>query len=283
MSSCECFKLLNGKSIPSIGFGTFKITDENECKNSVINAVKLGYTHIDTAAVYGNEVPVGKGIAECGVDRKDLFVTSKVWNTERGYDKTLKACEETLKRLNLEYLDLYLIHWPAVSSKYQNFNELNADSWKAMVKLYKDGLVKSIGVSNFTCPHLKPLLDSEVTPMVNQIEYHPGYTQTETVKLCQENGIIVEAWSPLGRGKLTEAKELLDIAQKYGKSAAQICIRFCLQNKVVALVKSTHKERMAQNLNVDDFVICDEDMATLSAIGNNLGWSGLDPEKIEFA
>ncbi|MDO5352523.1 MAG: aldo/keto reductase [Succinatimonas sp.] len=277
------YTLKNGKKIPSIGYGTFKITDKEECINSVKNAIDLGYTHIDTAKAYNNEELVGQGIRESGIKREDLFLTTKVWNTDRGYDKTLKAFDSSLKKLGVDYIDLYLIHWPAVVAKYPDYKELNKSSWKALEHLYKEGKVKSIGVSNFTCEHLKPLLDSEIPPMVNQIEFHPGYMQKEVLKLSQDNGIVVEAWSPLGRGALMNAEIILKMAQKYNTTAANICISFCFAHKVLPLVKSSHKERMQSNLDAYKINLEPADLEILNNIGDNLGWSGLDPEKFAFA
>ena len=277
------YTLKNGKKIPSIGYGTFKITDKEECINSVKNAIDLGYTHIDTAKAYNNEELVGQGIRESGIKREDLFLTTKVWNTDRGYDKTLKAFDSSLKNLGVDYIDLYLIHWPAVVAKYPDYKELNKSSWKALEHLYKEGKVKSIGVSNFTCEHLKPLLDSEIPPMVNQIEFHPGYMQKEVLKLSQDNVIVVEAWSPLGRGALMNAEIILKMAQKYNTTAANICISFCFAHKVLPLVKSSHKERMQSNLDAYKINLEPTDLEILNNIGDNLGWSGLDPEKFAFA
>lgn len=226
---------------------------------------------------------VGQGIRESGIKREDLFLTTKVWNTDRGYDKTLKAFDSSLKNLGVDYIDLYLIHWPAVVAKYPDYKELNKSSWKALEHLYKEGKVKSIGVSNFTCEHLKPLLDSEIPPMVNQIEFHPGYMQKEVLKLSQDNGIVVEAWSPLGRGALMNAEIILKMAQKYNTTAANICISFCFANKVLPLVKSSHKERMQSNLDAYKINLEPADLEILNNIGDNLGWSGLDPEKFAFA
>ena len=277
------YTLKNGKKIPSIGYGTFKITDKDECIRNVKEAINLGYTHIDTAKVYNNEEFVGIGIKESGIKREDLFLTTKVWNTERGYDKTLKAFDASLKSLDVDYIDLYLIHWPAVSAKYPDYKELNKSSWQALEHLYKDGKVKAIGVSNFTCEHLKPLLDSEIPPMVNQIEFHPGYMQKDILKLSQDNGIIVEAWSPLGRGALINAEIINKLAQKYNTTAANICISFCFAHNVLPLVKSSHKERMQSNLEAYKINLDKTDLELLDNVGNNLGWSGLDPEKISFA
>ena len=249
------FKLSNGVEIPWVGFGTWQTPDGDTAVNAVKQALVSGYRHIDTAAAYRNEGSVGQAIKESGVAREDIFITSKLWNEDRGYENTKKAFENTLKELGTDYLDLYLIHWPANEKQFDNWEEINLDTWKAMTELYKEGKIKAIGVSNFMTNHLEALVDTEVKPMVNQIEYHPGHTQDEVVDFCRKHDILVEAWSPIGSGRLLENEDLKEIAEHYGKSVAQLCIRYVLQNNVLPLPKSVTPSRIEENTDVFDFEI----------------------------
>ncbi|MDD6480690.1 MAG: aldo/keto reductase [Lachnospiraceae bacterium] len=273
--------LNNGYTIPEIGFGTWKITDKEAAVQSVKEALAAGYRHIDTAAAYENETEVGQAIRESGIKREDLFITSKLWNSERGYESTLEAFEKTLERLGLDYLDLYLIHWPASVHQFENWETINVETWRAMIKLYREGRIRAIGVSNFLPHHLSALMEMEVAPMVNQIEFHPGMTQPETVKYCRENRILVEAWSPLGNGQLLQSEQIKSMAEKYKKSPAQICLRFVLQQGVLPLAKSVQASRIRENLNLYDFRIDEEDMKTLTDM-DNVAYSGSHPDKVDF-
>jgi len=277
--------LSNGVEIPAVGFGTWQTPDGRVAIDSVTTAIACGYRHIDTAACYENEVGVGAGIAQAieggAVSREELFVTSKVWNTERGYDKTVAAFEKTLGDLALEYLDLYLIHWPAAAHQFENWEEINLGTWRAMTELHQAGKIRAIGVSNFKPHHLRALMETDVPPMVNQIEYHPGFLQEETVSYCRESGILVEAWSPLGTGTMLTNETLQKIATGYGVSVAQLCIRFCLQNDVLPLPKSVTPERIKQNLDVFGFEISEADMQTIRQLPD-FGSKGLDPDKVDF-
>lgn len=277
----DTFTLKNGYEIPCIGYGTWQVEDGDVAINAVKEALKRGYRHIDTAAVYGNEVSVGRAIKESGINREELFITSKVWNTERGYEKALAAFEESLKKLGLDYLDLYLIHWPASPSRFENADELNLGTWKALTELYKAGRIKAIGVSNFLPHHLEPLVKTEIVPMVNQIEFHPGYMQSEAVEYCKKHSILIEAWSPLGRGEMLSNETLIKIAAKYDKSVAQLCIRWCLQNGALPLPKSITPSRIEENTKVFDFEISKEDMETINAMEYFSG-SGSYPDKVSF-
>lgn len=274
-------KLASGTEIYTLGFGTWQTPDGEAALNSVSEALRLGYRHIDTAAIYRNEVSVGEAIRTSGIKREEIFVTTKLWNKCRGYDLAMSGFERSMEKLGLDYIDLYLIHWPASASQYDDFNAVNLSTWRAMTELYKSGRVKAIGVSNFKEHHLRALMETEVFPMVNQIEFHPGYTQTDTVEFCHNNGIAVEAWSPLGSGRVLTDETLLRIAEKYGRSVAQICIRFCLQSGVIALPKSVTPSRIKENCEVFDFELSKEDMAIINAMGE-VGYSGLDPDRVEF-
>ncbi len=220
----DTYTLLNGERIPCVGFGTWQTPDGETAVRSVRTAITAGYRHIDTAAIYGNEKSVGigikEGLKENGLKREELFVTSKVWITEMGYDKTKAAFSKTLSDLQLDYLDLYLIHWPADSCRDANWQETNLETWRAMTELYKSGKIKAIGLSNFHVQHMQPLMKMEVKPMVNQIEFHPGQRQEETVEFCKKHGMVVEAWAPLGIGRMLSTEQLANIAAKYDRSVA---------------------------------------------------------------
>lgn len=276
------FVLHNGVSIPCIGYGTFLTSDEAAVE-AVRAALAAGYRHIDTAATYGNEVGVGAGIRAGGVPREELFVTSKVWNTERGYHKTRAAFEKTLSDLGLDYLDLYLIHWPANRKQFgEKAKALNAETWRALEDLYREGKVRAIGVSNFLPHHLEELLETaEIVPMVNQIEVHPGWLQAEAVAYCKEHNILVEAWSPLGRSTVLENETLTELAAKYGCSTAQLCVRWALQHGILPLPKSVHPQRMQANADVFGFVIDEADMARIDAL-RDIGGAMRDPDDVDF-
>lgn len=261
-------ELNNGYAIPCPGFGTFKTPDGDVCVDAVREAILAGYTHIDTAAVYGNERSVGEGVRQAGKPRGELFITSKLWNTERGYDNTPRACEKSLQDLGMDYLDLYLIHWPANELQFgSKATGINLDTWSAMERLVDEGLVRNIGLSNFYPSHMAPILAAaNIAPAVDQIEYHPGLLQEETVALCKEQGILVEAWSPLGRGRLLENATLAGIAAAHGKSVAHVLLRFCVQNGVLPLVKSVHTERIRENLNFHDFTLNAEEMTAIAGL-----------------
>ncbi len=277
----DSYVLSNGVKIPCLGFGTWQSPPE-EAAASVRHALLAGYRHIDTAAQYGNEPDVGRGIRESGVAREEIFLTSKLWNDERGYDTTLRAFEKSLKNLGTDYLDLYLIHWPAAPHRFSDWKELNGSTWRAFEKLYRDGYIRAIGISNFLPHHLKPLLETcEIVPMVNQIEIHPGMLQPEAVKASEEAGMLIEAWSPLGTGRMLKNESLIALAKKYGKSAAQLCLRWVLQHDYLPLAKSVTPSRIEENMDIFDFTISDEDMAYIDSMPY-FGGSGFDPDKVDF-
>jgi methylglyoxal/glyoxal reductase len=270
--------LHNGVKMPWFGIGVFKVEEGPELVHAVKTAIQYGYRSIDTAAIYENEAGVGQGIREglkeTGISREELFVTSKVWNADLGYESTIKAYETSLNKLGLEYLDLYLIHWP-VEGKYK-------EAWRALETLYKEGRVKAIGVSNFHIHHLEDLMkDAEIKPMVNQVEYHPRLTQKELKAFCREHGIQLEAWSPLMQGQLLDHQVLKDIANKYGKSPAQVILRWDLQNGVVTIPKSTKAHRIAENAQVFDFALTDEEMERIDGLNQNKR-VGPDPDNFDF-
>ncbi|WP_075620265.1 aldo/keto reductase [Paenisporosarcina indica] len=270
--------LHNGVKMPWFGLGVFKVEEGPELVNAVKTAIIKGYRSIDTAAIYGNEEGVGQGIREgikeTGITREELFVTSKVWNADLGYESTIEAYQTSLKKLNLDYLDLYLIHWP-VEGKYN-------DAWRALETIYNEGKVKAIGVSNFHIHHLQDLLkEAKIKPMVDQVEFHPRLTQKELRAFCQEQGIRLEAWSPLMAGQLLEDETLREIGNKYGKSIAQVILRWDLQNGVVTIPKSTKEHRIVENSSVFDFVLSDEDMKKIEEMNENHR-VGPDPDNFDF-
>lgn len=256
--------LHNGVKMPWFGLGVYKAKEGEEVIQAVKAAIKNGYIAIDTAALYENEEGVGQAIKESGVPREELFVTSKVWNTDQGYESTLKAFETSLNKLGFDYLDLYLIHWPGPdANKYW-------ETWKALEKLYKDGRVRAIGVCNFHIHHLEDLIaHSEIKPMVNQVEYHPNLTQTALRDFCRKEGIQLEAWAPLKRGDLFNDPVIIEIAQKHNKTAAQVILRWDLQNEVVTIPKSVKEERIISNADVFDFELSAADMEKISCLNKD--------------
>jgi len=274
--------LPTGFTIPTPGFGTYKTPDGEVCVNAVREAIAAGYTHIDTAALYGNECSVGEGVRQSGKPRGELFITSKVWNTERGYDKTLRACEKSLNDLGTDYLDLYLIHWPANARQFgDKADAINVDTWRAMERLVEEKVVRTVGLSNFYSSHMAPVLASaNIAPAVDQIEYHPGLLQEDTIAACRRNGILVEAWSPLGRGRLLDNPVIAKIAERHAKSAAQIILRWVIQNDVLPLVKSVHTERIRENFDLFGFTLDAEEMAAMSALPE--ARFGSHPDTVEF-
>ncbi len=268
------FRLHNGVEMPYFGLGVYLSEDGKEVTNAVKWALQDGYRHIDTASIYGNEEGVGVGIRESGVERKDVFIVSKVWNSDQGYESTIKAYESSLKRLNLDYLDLYLVHWP-VKGKYK-------ETWRAMEYLYKHKGVRAIGVSNFMQHHLEDLLTSaEIVPMVNQMEFHPYLVQQDLIDFCNKNTIQYEAWSPLMQGHIFELDVMKDLAAKYNKTIAQIVLRWDLQKGVVTIPKSAKKDRIRANADIFDFELAPEDVKKLENLDRGKRF-GPDPDNFDF-
>lgn len=268
------FKLHNDIAMPYLGLGTYQSGSDQEVVDAVKYALEIGYRHIDTASIYGNEDGVGRGVKESFVPREDVFIVSKVWNSEQGYESTLEGFEKSLKRLGLDYLDLYLIHWP-VTQKYN-------DTWRALVQLYREKRIRAIGVSNFMQHHLEDLLkNTDVVPMVNQMEFHPYVVQQNLVDYCKAQGIQYEAWSPFMQGKLFQLNICRQMEEKYNKSAAQIILRWNLQKGVATIPKSVKKERIEANANIFDFELSSSEVAYLDGLdrGERIG---PDPDNFDF-
>ncbi len=277
----DSYVLSNGVKIPCVGFGTWKLLNNESSVDIVKTAIDCGYRHIDTAFAYQNEEAVGKAIRGCGLKRNELFVTSKLDNSDHGYENTLKEFEMTMNNLGTDYLDLYLIHWPKPMKYRDNWQEANEGTWKAFEELYQGGRIKAIGVSNFLEHHLEALLESAtIAPMVNQLELHPQYVQHEIVTYCKNHRIIVEAWSPLIKGQLSNPI-LLNLASKYGKTPAQIVLRWSIQHGFVPLPKASSKERMLENANIFDFELSAEDIEEMKAL-EVFGITGPHPDTAPF-
>lgn len=271
-------KLNNGVEMPLLGFGVFQITDESECEKSVVDAIEAGYRLIDTAASYLNEEAVGRGIKRSGVPREELFITSKLWIQRDGYDGTKRAFENSLKRLQLDYLDLYLIHQP--------YGDVYGE-WRALEDLYKEKKIRAIGVANFHPDRIMDLMiHNEIKPAINQIEVNPFQQQIDTQKFLQENNVQVEAWAPFAEGQnnIFQNDLLLSIAKKYNKSVGQIILRWVSQRGIIVLSKSTHKERMEENIDVLDFELSAEDMAAITTLDTKTSsfFDHRDPEKVKW-
>jgi diketogulonate reductase-like aldo/keto reductase len=281
-SLTDCFELNNGVKIPCLGFGTWQTPNGETAVSSVKEAIKAGYRHIDTAAAYGNEESVGQGIREGGIAREELFIASKLANPQHGYENTKAAFEVTMKKLNLEYLDLYLIHWPNPVKYRDNWEEVNAGTWKAFEELYRAGRIRAIGISNFHPRHINALLKTaSVIPQVNQIRLCPGDTQDEVVDYCRGKNILLEAYSPMGTGKIFDVPEIQKLADKYRRSAAQICIRWSLQRGYLPLPKSVTPERIRENAQVFDFELSPEDVKAVADLKGVIGYSQ-NPDEITF-
>jgi len=264
MCKVPTIELNTGAKMPALGFGTWQIDNQEEAEESVKSALKTGYRLIDTARIYGNEEGVGRGIKESGIPRKEIFITTKLWNDDQDYDSALAAFEKSLKRLALEYLDLYLIHWPATKNR--------GEAWKALQKIHADGMAKNIGVSNYTVRHLEEVLaESDTVPAVNQIEFHPFIynKQKDILEFCKDKGIVVEAYSPLARARQMENTTLHAVAQRHGKTIAQVMLRWAIQHGTVPIPKSTNPGRIKENFDVFDFELAKEEMETINNLSND--------------
>ncbi len=273
----DCYKLNNGVEIPCIGFGTYKVTDAGGAE-MIREAVKCGYRYFDTAAFYKNEEELGRALALSGIPRHEIFLSSKVWKTDMGAEGTRRSFEESLRKLHTDYLDLFLIHWPRPDLENKNWRGLLAETWKAMEDLYRAGKIRAIGVSNFLPHHLDVLSEvSKICPAADQLEFHPGYTQEAAVTYCREKGILVQAWSPLGRSRVLAHPLIQELSGKYKVSPAQLCIRYALQRGVLPLPKASEARRMRENQDVFAFEIEREDMHRITSMPPS-GWSGEHPD-----
>lgn len=266
--------LHNGVKMPAFGLGVYKVEEGIQIEETIKTGLEIGYRLIDTASFYKNEEGVGRAIRNSGIPREELFITTKVWNTDQGYESTLMAFETSMEKLGLDYLDLYLVHWP-VKGKY-------IETWRALEKLYREGRVKAIGVSNFKIHHLEDLLkNSEEKPVVNQVELHPLLSQEDLREFCQRHNIKVEAWSPLARGRFLDEPVLKNIADSHNKSSAQVILRWHLQNQIIAIPKSVTASRLKENADIFDFELTPEEMKVINGLNQNQRF-GADPDNIDF-
>ena len=278
----DTYELANGVKIPCIGFGMWQTPSGDVAVEAVKSAIQAGYRHIDTAQAYGNEESAGQAIKESGVPREELFITTKLWNSSHSYDLTMSSFEESLQKLGLDYVNLYLIHWPNPAPFRDHWEEANAETWKAMEELYEAGKIRAIGISNFRQHHIDALLKTaKIKPMVNQIRLCPGETQDDVVEYSRSQGMLLEAYSPLGTGKIFEVPEMQALAEKYGRSIAQICIRWSLDRGYLPLPKSVTPSRIEENLKVFDFELEEADVQLIAGLKGCVGLSG-DPDTMPF-
>jgi methylglyoxal/glyoxal reductase len=271
----DCVQLNNGLMMPRLGFGLFRV-DPGETEAALAIAIEAGYRSLDTAAFYENEAETGRAVKKSGIPREEFFITTKLWNSEQGYDKTMRAFDVSMKKLDMDYVDLYLIHWPGLNDKRRH------ETWKAFTEIYKSGRAKSIGVSNFNIHHIDKLIDvSDIMPVVNQVELHPWYSHQPLREYCADKDIVVEAWGPLFHAHLSEEPRVLPIAKKHGKTAAQVVLRWHWQNGVVAIPKSVHRERIYENAAIFDFALDDADMAAIDDLNKDKRF-GPDPDSMTF-
>ncbi len=281
-SLTDTYTLSNGVEIPCIGFGTWQTPNGEVAVSAVLSALEAGYRHIDTAQGYGNEESVGIAVKKSGIKREEIFITSKLANDDHGYERTMAAFEGTMKRLDMDYLDLYLIHWPNPIAFRDNWQEANAGTWKAFEELYKAKRIRAIGISNFHPHHIEELMKTAtIPPMVNQIRLCPGDTQDEVVDYCRSHNILLEAYSPLGVGKIFEVPEMKALAEKYGKTIAQIAIHWSLQRGYLPLPKSVTPSRIRENADVFDFELDESDVELISNLKGCVGYSA-NPDEITW-
>lgn len=272
------FTLNTGRTVPAIGYGTYKSVGDDSSR-IFLEAIRQGYRYLDTASFYENEAEIGRAVRESGVARPELLLASKVWKTEMGYDETMRAAERSLNRLGTDYLDLYLIHWPRPDLENPDWRTLCRETWRAMERLYGEGVFRAIGISNFLPHHIENIaVSGNVAPAVNQIEFHPGYPQLETVSYCHEHNILPQAWSPLGRTRVLRDPLIETLSENYGKTPAQICLSYALMHGVMPLPKASSPERMRENLEAASFSMEPEDVAVLDEM-ETTGWSGLHPDR----
>lgn len=274
----ERYVLNNGVEIPAVAFGTYKAAD-GKSADVIRAAIGAGYRYFDTASFYGTETYLAEAIRESGIPRREFFIASKLWKDEMGYENVKSAFERTLNNLRTDYLDLYLIHWPLPEPGYKEWRQLNKETWRAMEELYEAGKIRAIGLSNFLPHHIENILkDCRVRPAVDQIEYHPGYSQEAVVNYCRERGILVQAWSPIGRSRVLDEPLVKELAAKYDVSPAQICLKFAVQRNIIPLPKSSSEDRMRENLDLYSFELEQDDIWRLSTMPQT-GWSGEHPDR----
>ena len=278
LNKMEHYILNNGVEIPAVAFGTYKAAD-GKSADVIRTAIEAGYRYFDTASFYGTETYLAEAVRESGISRDEIFIASKLWKTEMGYDNVKKAFGRTLENLETDYLDLYLIHWPLPEPGYKEWKQLDKETWRAMEELYQEGKIRAIGLSNFLPHHIENILeDCTVRPAVDQIEYHPGYSQEAVVQYCKERDILVQAWSPIGRQRVLTEPLVQELAEKYGVSPARICLKFAVQRGIIPLPKSSSMERMKENLDLYSFEMEQEDIWRLATMPQ-AGWSGEHPDR----
>lgn len=272
--------LRNGINVPLIGIGTWQITDRDTVMNVINDAYELGYRLVDTAAAYSNEISIAKAIENAGIPRGQIIISDKVWNSSRGYEGVQDACKRSLKKMKTDYFDMYLVHWPASKKLYPDWAEINADTWRGMERLYSEGLVKAIGVCNYNISHLEELRKTaEIMPFVDQVEFHPGYIQSELFDYCKRNNICLEASSPLGNGQILNNKEIIKIAEKHTKTPAQVCLNWAIKKEIIVIPKSTSRKRIEENINVFNFELDLDEEKILDEMAY-CGGIGLNPDEV---